>query len=161
MKPHNVCVRRATAADVDTIVEFNVAMARETEDITLPRQRLINGVASVFEDNTKGFYILAECGGKVVGQTMITYEWSDWRSGIFWWIQSVYVLPSYRRIGVFRSLFEYIKRMAESASNVCGLRLYVDKNNQTAKQAYESLGMEGSSYELYEMSLDRYTTEIP
>ena len=86
---------------------------------------------------------------------MITYEWSDWRNGVFWWIQSVYVLPSYRRAGVFRSLFEYIKRMAENTSNVCGLRLYVHKNNHLAKQAYESLNMEQSHYELYEMPIER------
>ena len=154
MKLYNICVRPAIMADVDTIADFNAAMARETEGVDLPRQRLKNGVTSVFEDSTKGFYVVAECDGKAVGQAMITYEWSDWRNGMFWWIQSVYVLPRYRKIGVFRSLFEYIERMAESASNVCGFRLYVDKNNYLAKQAHESLGMEKSHYELYEMPLN-------
>jgi GNAT superfamily N-acetyltransferase len=128
-------------------------MARETENIDLSRQQLTNGVNSVLEDSTKGFYVLAECDGRIVGQAMITYEWSDWRNATFWWIQSVYVLPSHRRMGVFRSLFEYIKRVAENASNVCGLRLYVDRSNHPAKQAYESMGMGESHYELYEMSL--------
>ena len=154
MESHSVRVRRATIADVDTIVDFNTAMARETENIILPRQRLTDGVTSVFEDSTKGFYVVAESDGRVVGQMMITYEWSDWRNGVFWWIQSVYVLSSHRRMGVFRSLFEHIKCMAESASNVCGLRLYVASENHPAKQAYQNLDMEKSHYELYEMSFD-------
>ena len=153
MKRYTICIRRATMADIDTIIHFNTEMARETENIDLPRQRLKNGIAAVFEDSTRGFYVVAECNGRVVGQVMITYEWSDWRNGVFWWIQSVYVLPSYRRTGVFRSLFEYIKCMAENASNVCGLRLYVDRDNHQAKQAYQSLGMARSHYELYETPL--------
>ena len=107
MKSKEIHIRRAAKADADTIVTFNAEMARETEDLALPRKRLTNGVNAMFDDSAKGFYVLAECDGKVVGQAMITYEWSDWRNGTFWWIQSVYVLPQYRRMGVFRSLFEY------------------------------------------------------
>lgn len=154
MEHHFVRVKRATIADVDTIVDFNTAMARETENIILPRQRLTDGVTSILEDSTKGFYVVAESDGRVVGQMMITYEWSDWRNGFFWWIQSVYVLSSHRRMGVFRSLFEYVKRMAENELNVCGLRLYVASENHPAKQAYQNLDMEKSHYELYEMSFD-------
>ncbi len=153
MQSDNIHIRRAMKADVDTIVSFNIEMARETEDLALPRPRLTDGVNAMFEDITKGFYVIAECDGKVVGQAMITYEWSDWRNGIFWWIQSVYVLPQYRRIGVFRSLFEHIKLIAEKASDVCGLRLYVEKNNHAAKQTYESLGMAESHYDIREMLL--------
>ena len=154
MERHTIHIRRAKVTDIDTIVDFNAAMGRETENVILPRQRLKSGVTAIFEDSTKGFYIMAECDGKVVGQIMINYEWSDWRNATFWWVQSVYVLPGYRRAGGFRSLFEHIKHMAENASNVCGFRLYVEKNNHLAKQAYEGLGMEESHYELYEMLLD-------
>lgn len=154
MEHHSVRVKRATIADIDTIVDFNTAMARETENIILPRQRLTDGVTAVFEDSAKGFYVVAESDGGVVGQMMITYEWSDWRNGFFWWIQSVYVLSSHRRMGVFRSLFEYVKHTAESTPSVCGLRLYVASENHPAKQAYQNLDMEKSHYELYEMSFD-------
>jgi len=149
-------IRRGTIDDADTIVRFNMEMARETENIALSPHKLKKGVASVFEDSSKGFYVIAECDGDVVGQALITHEWSDWRNSFFWWIQSVYVVPDYRRTGVFRAIFEHIKRAAESASNVCGLRLYVDKNNHIAKRTYESLGMERSHYELYEILLTRY-----
>jgi len=154
MQNHSIRVRRATIADVDTIVDFNAAMAQETENIILQRQRLTDGVKSVFEDSTKGFYVVAESDGAVVGQMMVTYEWSDWRNGVFWWIQSVYVRSSHRRTGVFRSLFEYVKCLAESAPNVCGLRLYVASDNQSAQQVYQSLNMKKSHYELYEMSFE-------
>ena len=154
MENHAIRVRRATGSDIDTIVDFNMAMAKETEGMELPRQRLRKGVTAVFEDSTRGFYIVAECSGRIVGQTMITYEWSDWRNGVFWWIQSVYVLPRYRKVGIFRSVFHHIKTMAETAPNVCGFRLYVDRDNRPAKMAYDSLGMERSHYELYEMALD-------
>lgn len=153
MKNSNIRVRPGTIADIDTIVEFNMSMARETEDINLQRERLRDGVTEVFEDSARGFYILAECDGRIVGQTMITYEWSDWRNAVFWWVQSVYVLPAYRRLGIFRTIFENIKLMAEEAANVCGFRLYVDKDNHLAKQAYRRLGMNSSHYELYEIEI--------
>ncbi len=153
MESDTIRVRHAVEADVDTIVNFNIEMARETEGIALPRSRLTDGVNAVFADKTKGFYIVAECDDKVVGQAMITYEWSDWRNSTFWWIQSVYVLPQYRRTGVFRALFRHIKLMAERTSDVCGLRLYVEQSNHTAKRVYESLGMEECHYDLREMPL--------
>jgi GNAT superfamily N-acetyltransferase len=155
MRHQSIQVRRAAIADVDTIVDFNAAMAWETENIILPRQRLTDGVNAVFEDSKKGFYVVAESDGTVVGQMMITYEWSDWRNAVFWWIQSVYVLSSHRRIGVFRALFEYVKYLAESAPDVCGLRLYVASGNQPAQQVYQSLNMKKSHYEIYEMSFDQ------
>jgi len=150
---NEISVRQATRNDIDIIVHFNSEMAYETENIILSQQKLANGVTAVFEDSTKGFYIVAECDGAVVGQAMITYEWSDWRNAIVWWIQSVYILPDYRKIGVFRSIFEQIKLLAKE-SNACGLRLYVDKDNIIAKKAYKNLGMEESHYDLYEMMLE-------
>lgn len=154
MVKHNISVRVASKADIGTIVSFNKRMAFETENITLSEDRLTKGVAAVFEDKTKGFYIVAECDGYVVGQAMITYEWSDWRNSLFWWIQSVYVLPGYRRAGVFRAIFMQIKSMAENESKTCGLRLYVEKNNAVAKQTYENLGMRESHYDLFEIPLN-------
>jgi ribosomal protein S18 acetylase RimI-like enzyme len=152
MNEIKITIRRSTPNDIQTIVNFNMEIARETENINLSHQKLTDGVIALFEDDKKGFYIVAECDGSVVGQTMITYEWSDWRNSIFWWIQSVYVLPDYRKIGVFRSIFEQIKSMA-TQSNVCGLRLYVVKDNTIAKKAYQSLGMNESHYDLYEMTI--------
>jgi GNAT superfamily N-acetyltransferase len=150
---NEISVRQATRNDIDIIVHFNSEMAHETENIILSQQILTNGVTAVFEDSTKGFYIVAECDGTVVGQAMITYEWSDWRNAIVWWIQSVYILPDYRKSGVFRSIFEQIKLLAKE-SNACGLRLYVDRGNIIAKKAYKNLGMEESHYDLYEMMME-------
>lgn len=151
MKPQDIKIRLGVKEDIDTIAKFNAEMAWETEGIDLSLERLKKGVAGLFEDSRRGFYVIAECDGKVVGQTMITYEWSDWRNADFWWIQSVYVLPEYRRAGIFRGIFEHIKSMAK-ASNVCGFRLYVNKHNSQAKNAYENLGLECSYYEMYEVS---------
>lgn len=150
MRADAIHVRLAVEADIDTIVRFNTEMARETEGIVLSCKRLTDGVTAVLRDDTKGFYVVAECSGKVVGQAMITYEWSDWRNSIFWWLQSVYVMPQYRRTGVFRALLNHIKFMVEERSDVCGLRLYVHQDNHTAKRTYENLGMENSHYQLYE-----------
>jgi GNAT superfamily N-acetyltransferase len=152
MGESRIQVRYAKPDDIETIVRFNIELAYDTENIVLSRQKLFDGVTAMFKDPLKGFYVIAECDGVVVGQTMITYEWSDWRNAIFWWIQSVYVLPDYRKTGVLRSIFEQIKSLAME-SNVCGLRLYVYKDNNAAKKAYQSLGMEESHYEFYEMML--------
>jgi len=145
-----ISIRQATIDDIDTIVCFNKAMAMETEGLELPHQRLKDGVMSALRDVSKGFYVVAECNNKVIGQTMITYEWSDWRNGVFWWIQSVYVIPEHRKSGVFRYIFEHIQQIAANTPKVCGFRLYVEKNNIQAKHAYRSLGMKKSHYELYE-----------
>jgi GNAT superfamily N-acetyltransferase len=154
MKQQNIQIRLADKNDIDTIAKFNAEMAWESENINLSMERLKKGVAGLFEDSRRGFYVVAECDGKVVGQTMITYEWSDWRNANFWWIQSVYVMPEYRRFGVFRSIVEHIKHKAEESSDVCGFRLYVSKYNSQAKKAYESMGMEMSYYEFYELSFE-------
>jgi GNAT superfamily N-acetyltransferase len=144
-------IRLATVADTPVIVRFNTRMADETEHITLDQERLKAGVDALLRDPSKGVYYLAEQNNAVVGQMMITYEWSDWRNGTFWWIQSVYVESSARGSGVFRALFDYIHSLATSQTDVCGLRLYVERSNDRAKRTYDRHGMHPSHYEMFEM----------
>jgi ribosomal protein S18 acetylase RimI-like enzyme len=144
-------IRQALSDDVDVIVAFNAAMAEETESRTLDMDVLRRGVAAVLTDPSKGRYLVADQGSKIIGQLMITYEWSDWRNGTFWWIQSVYVMPEYRRRGIYRALHEYVMRLARQEPEVCGIRLYVDRHNVTARKTYESLGMRYSHYDLFEI----------
>lgn len=146
-----VTVRRARQADRDIIARFNAAMAEETEGIRLDPARVAAGVEAVLADPAKGFYLVAETQGRVVGQLLVTFEWSDWRNGYFWWIQSVYVDPEYRSRGVFRKLYSEVMRRARSDDRVCGLRLYVEKENQRAQSAYERLGMRSAPYRIYEV----------
>lgn len=147
----NIRIRRAAAADADVIARYNAAMALETEHMELQRERLLAGVRAVLADAGKGFYVVAEDEGAVAGQMMITYEWSDWRNGVFWWIQSVYVEPAWRRRGVFRSLYRHALEEARAAGNVCGLRLYVEAGNEAARRTYEELGMNKTVYEMFEV----------
>ena len=148
----NMTLRPATVADATVITRFNALLAAETEQITLDQDRLRKGVEALLRDSTKGFYVLAERDGVVVGQLMITYEWSDWRNGVFWWIQSVYVEKDARGTGVFKALFDYIHTLAKTTPDACGLRLYVEKTNTRAKQTYERLAMHSSHYEMYEVN---------
>jgi ribosomal protein S18 acetylase RimI-like enzyme len=147
----NPQVRTAKASDAETIARYNQAMAAETENVQLDGDRLLAGVRAVFEDAGRGFYLLAETGGRVVGQLMITYEWSDWRNGVFWWIQSVYVEPEFRQQGVFRMLYDYTLELARGGDGICGVRLYVEGENLRAQKTYENLGMSRTSYQLYEV----------
>ena len=142
--------RYAKLPDAGTIAQFNAAMALETEGVELDRERVNAGVESLLRDDTKGFYLIAEQGGNAVGQMMITYEWSDWRNGTFWWIQSVYVRPETRRTGVYRGLYTRAVDLAKERG-ACGLRLYVDRENTGARQTYEDLGMSRTVYEMYEV----------
>ena len=144
-------IRPAAAADAGAIAEFNSAMATETEGLDLDRDRLARGVRAVIDDASKGFYLLAEIGGRVAGQMMITFEWSDWRDGDFWWIQSVYVHPEFRSRGVFRQLYNHAAERAKADPAVCGLRLYVHAANRGAQKTYERLGMSRTSYGVYEV----------
>ena len=146
-----IIVRKARPADAATITEFNRLMAEETEHRSLDGTVLRAGVNALLEDESKGLYYVAETDGGIVGQLMITYEWSDWRNGNFWWIQSVYVKQEFRGKGVFKSLFEHVKGLAKLRSDVCGLRLYVEENNIRAKKTYEGLGMKKTHYEMYEI----------
>lgn len=144
-------IRQATTADAAIVACFNAMMAIETESKTLDAALLQKGVEALLADSSKGIYFLAEVDGTVVAQTMITYEWSDWRNGTFWWIQSVYVAKEARGAGVFKALFEHIHALAAGRPDICGLRLYVDENNSGARQTYEHLGMKHSHYRMYEM----------
>jgi len=144
-------IRQARPEDAPVIAEYNRAMAAETESLTLEPGRVIAGVKSVFDDPSRGLYLVAAAGGQVVGQLMITYEWSDWRNGSFWWIQSVYVHPDYRRRGVFRMLYSNILERARQAPDVCGVRLYVEEENHRAQRTYKELGMSRTPYQFYEV----------
>lgn len=146
-----IIIRQATLADLDTLVDFNAAMALETEDKGLDLDTLRGGVAALLKDDSLGFYLLAEDAGKVVGQLMVTTEWSDWRNAHFWWLQSLYVAPDFRRRGVFRLLYERVCQRAREAGNVCGLRLYVERTNSRAQEAYVNLGMALSHYDMFEV----------
>lgn len=139
-------LRRATPADLAVIVEYNQLLAQESENITLDREILTAGVAAALADNTKGPYVVAEIDGVVVGQLAVTTEWSDWRNGWMWWIQSVYVRPEHRRTGIFRALYEQVEQMARDDPNVIGLRLYVEHDNTAAQQTYQRMGMRRTGY---------------
>ncbi len=143
-------VRMASAADGDAFVRFNRAMALETENKTLDEEIVDPGVRAVFEDPARGFYVVAESGNDIVSVLMVTFEWSDWRNATFWWIQSVYVTPAFRRRGLYSRLYDFVRARARSEGDVCGFRLYVEKDNVTAQKVYESLGMSASDYLMYE-----------
>lgn len=142
--------RPATTNDAETIVEFQIAMAMETEDLELDREICTKGVAAVFADCTLGRYLVGEANGRVAVSTLITYEWSDWRNGVVWWIQSVYVAPELRGQGAFKGLYRHVQAMADADANVRGIRLYVDKRNTLAQQVYTRLGMNGEHYQVFE-----------
>lgn len=147
-------IRPATVDDVPTIVGFNAAMALETEQRRLDPERLREGVRTVLGNSERGFYVLAEHqqsgGQQVVGQLMITFEWSDWRNGVFWWVQSVYVTPEWRRRGVYRAMHDHIFAQAKDDPKVCGIRLYVDQQNHRAQSVYHRIGLRPSGYQVYE-----------
>ncbi|MCD9189132.1 MAG: GNAT family N-acetyltransferase [Pyrinomonadaceae bacterium] len=143
-------IRLANASDAADLVEFNQAMALETEGKRLDSQVLKSGVEAVFQDEKKGFYVVTEADAEIVGGLMVTFEWSDWRNSWFWWIQSVYILPEYRGRSIYRLMYEFVKNKANQEKNVCGFRLYVEKENVNAQKVYEKLGMESSHYLMYE-----------
>jgi GNAT superfamily N-acetyltransferase len=148
-------VRPATTADTDLLVEFNRAMAAESEDKGLDVTVLRRGVAYLLDHPDEGFYLIAERDGRVAGGLMVTYEWSDWRCGRFWWIQSVYVLPEHRRQGVYSGMHDRVRRRALDDPLACGLRLYVERDNQGAMTTYRTLGMAETHYRLYEEEFQR------
>jgi ribosomal protein S18 acetylase RimI-like enzyme len=146
----NLTIRAAQLGDAAVIAEFNRLMAKETEQKDLDPTILGAGVAAMLRDPNKGRYYVAEADGRIVGQLGITLEWSDWRNGNFWWIQSVYVTPDARRHGVFRSLYEHVLAVAAREPNVIGVRLYVEHDNNIAQATYQKLGMTLTSYHLME-----------
>lgn len=143
-------VRPATALDADTLVTFNRAMAEESEDKGLDADVLRDGVNHLLAHPEDGFYLMAERDGAAAGSLMVTYEWSDWRDGRFWWIQSVYVLPEHRRRGVYRALHRQVRERARADGRSCGLRLYVERENAGAMATYRAMGMAETHYRLYE-----------
>ena len=145
----DLLIRPATVADEDVIVRSNAALAWESEAKALDEPTLRAGVRAVLADPHKGFYTVAEAGGAVVGQILITFEYSDWRHGWYWWIQSVYVDAAARRHGVFRALFEHLKATATADPTVIGLRLYMEDDNDRARKTYLGVGMEVEPYRLF------------
>ena len=148
-----IVIRRATISDISSLVEFNRAMAAETEGKDLAEAILRPGVAGLLDHPEYGFYLIAETADdepRAVASLMITYEWSDWRNGLFWWIQSVYVTPGWRRHGVYRRMYERVQQLS-AAEKVCGFRLYVEKENVGAQRTYADLGMTETHYLMFEM----------
>ena len=143
-------IRRGELTDARLIAGFNEKMARETEAMTLDPEVISAGVLEMIRNEDMGFYLVAESGDRIVGSLMVTTEWSDWRNGVFWWIQSVYVIEEFRRQGVYNQLYCRVKEMGSEAGNVCGYRLYVEKENSIAQSTYQRLGMSGTCYDMYE-----------
>lgn len=146
-------LRPADLHDLDAIVEFNAAMALETEALVLDPERLRAGVAALLADSARGRYRVAVADGSVIGTLMLTREWSDWRCGDWWWIQSVYVAPAHRRRGVFAALYRHVEAQARADAHVCGLRLYVERDNTSAQHTYTTLGMADAGYRMFEIAL--------
>jgi GNAT superfamily N-acetyltransferase len=148
-----ITVRLAESRDIPFLVNGNVAMALEAEHKHLDARTVERGVRAVFESPGHGRYFVAEVDGDVVGQAMYTCEWSDWRAGDFWWFQSVYVAPEARRMGVFRALYRHIEDLARADPGVCGLRLYVERDNERAQQTYRRCGMQDAGYLVMELDM--------
>jgi GNAT superfamily N-acetyltransferase len=146
-------VRMAVAADLDFMVACNRQMAAETEDLGLVEATLRQGIEYLLNHPDEGFYVVAEKHNTRIGTLMVTYEWSDWRNGRFWWIQSVYVMPDQRRTGVYRAMHEFVRTLAQRDTQICGLRLYVERNNTVAQQTYQHIGMSETHYRIYEEAL--------
>jgi ribosomal protein S18 acetylase RimI-like enzyme len=144
-----ITIRKAIPEDAPAIIDFQQKMAWETEQITLVPDKITEGVYAVFTNPALGQYWVAEKNGKVVASLLITYEWSDWRNTNVWWFQSVYVLPAYRRTGIFSSMYSNIRNEADK-QGVAGLRLYVETNNSKAQKTYKALGMKSEHYSMYE-----------
>ena len=150
----SVNIRLAEQNDIPALVAFNQAMALETEGKRLNDDKISNGVAAVFADQNKGFYVVTEDDeARIVGGLMVTYEWSDWRNAWFWWIQSVYILPEARGQKIYSRMYDFVKERAAEAGNVCGFRLYVETDNSHAQNVYDAVGMQISHYLMYEESV--------
>ncbi len=143
-------VRKATIDDLDTIVRFNINLAKETENKVLNEKTVTNGVEYLLEHSNYGIYHVALIDEQIVGQVMYTYEWSDWRCGVFLWIQSVYVHRDFRQRGVFKELYSCVKSICDSDKHCCGIRLYAENDNNTAQATYQSLGMDKCHYSMFE-----------
>jgi GNAT superfamily N-acetyltransferase len=143
-------IKKALPTNWQTIANFQLLMAKETEDIDLDWDTVSKGVKAVFDNPGLGQYFIAESEGKIVASLMTTFEWSDWRNKMVWWLQSVYILPDYRRMGIFRKMYGHIQQLVLKNENVSGIRLYVDLSNANARKTYEAVGMDGEHYQVYE-----------
>jgi GNAT superfamily N-acetyltransferase len=143
-------IRKATKADLEVLILFQRAMAEETESIELDSEIVRQGIDALFDDPSKGKYIVIGLDGVLAGCLMLTYEWSDWRNGTVLWIQSVYIEPQHRGKGLYKLLYNFVKNEVSSDNSIKGIRLYVDKRNTTAQKVYETLGMNGEHYQVYE-----------
>ena len=141
---------KATKADIDALIIFQQAMALETESIELDSEILRQGINALYDDPSRGKYIVISLDGVLAGCLMLTYEWSDWRNGTVLWIQSVYIEPQHRGKGLYKLLYNFVKNEVSSDNSLKGIRLYVDKRNTTAQKVYETLGMNGEHYQVYE-----------
>ena len=154
-------IRQGGPQDISAIASFNLRMAQETENLALDPETITAGVRGMIDHPERGFYLVAEAGpagaSSIVAALMVTMEWSDWRNGMFWWIQSVYVLPDYRRLGLYRSLYRRVGELAATEGGVCGFRLYVEKNNHAAQSTYRALGMSETEYRMYEQATPDYS----
>lgn len=146
----DITIRYATEEDIPFIVDCQLAMALETENLELNQLTVLNGVKAVFSDPLKGFYIIGETAEAICSCLMVTPEWSDWRNNWVWWIQSVYVLPDFRKSGVFGMMYAFIKSLVDEHTNVAGIRLYVDNTNTRAREVYKRIGMTDEHYRLFE-----------
>ncbi len=154
-----ITIRLADPADAEFLVRGNATMALETEHLSLDLDRLRDGVHALFENTSRGVYYIAEVEGRRVGQMMITYEWSDWRNGMFWWIQSVWVEPEFRGQGIFKALYAHVEQLARADAGVCGLRLYVEQDNERAQGTYVRCGMKRTAYQMFEADFVLNRTE--
>lgn len=146
-------IRPARAEDADLLARWAQAMALETENKILPDAEVRPGIARGIADPTLARYFVAERDGVPAGTLMFTFEWSDWRNGLWWWIQSVYVPPEFRRQGIYRALYAHVRALAQADAGVCGIRLYVEKDNRNARSTYEALGMQDAHYRIYEQDI--------
>lgn len=146
-----VSIRKSRLEDVPTIVDFQQRLALESESYILDGTIVTKGIHAMFADPTKGTYFIAEVDGEIAGCHSITYEWSDWRNGMVWWLQSVYVVEKQRRNGVFKAMFENLRMLIKNDPGLAGLRLYVDKTNARAQKVYEAMGMNGEHYSVFEL----------
>lgn len=153
----SLLIRRASLQDIEAIIDFNLKLADESEGKILNKDVLSSGIGLIFADPSKGFYLLAEENGNTIGQLMITYETSDWRNGVFWWIQSVYVKAEWRRKGVFSALYYTIEQQAKKSDSCCGIRLYVEEHNEAALETYKKLGLLKTHYFLLEKDFSSKT----
>lgn len=143
-------IHKATRNDIPVLADFQCKLALESENVTLDNLVLTKGLNAMFDDPSKGFYNVAKDGQEIVACHMITYEWSDWRNGMVLWIQSVYVIESHRKMGVFKKMYDSLADTIRKDPGLRGLRLYVDKSNERAMRTYEAMGMDGSHYTVYE-----------